>query len=53
LQYRYTAVFEHETIQQAMEMLRFSSPIEYKIIPGEKQQDNALSRSKVVIDIQQ
>lgn len=53
LQYRYTAVFEHETIQQTMEMLRFSSPIEYKIIPGEKQQDNALSRSKVVIDIQQ
>jgi ferric-dicitrate binding protein FerR (iron transport regulator) len=53
LQYRYTAVFEHETIQQALEMLRFSSPIEYKILPGEKQQDNALSRSKVVIDIQQ
>jgi len=53
LQYKYTAVFEHETIQQAMEMLRFSSPIEYKIISGEKQQDNALSRSKVVIDIQQ
>ncbi|MDD2436046.1 MAG: DUF4974 domain-containing protein [Massilibacteroides sp.] len=51
LQYKYTAVFEHETIQQAMEMLRFSSPIEYKIIPGEKQQDNALSRSKVEINI--
>ncbi|MGV8139649.1 MAG: FecR family protein [Mangrovibacterium sp.] len=53
LQYRYTAVFEHETIQQAMEMLRFSSPIKYKIIPGEKQQDDALSKSKVEIDIQQ
>ena len=51
LQYRYTAVFEHETIHQALEMLRFSSPIDYRIIPGEKQPDEALSRSKVEIKI--
>jgi len=48
-QYRYTAVFEHETISQAMEMLRFSAPVEYKVIPGEKQPDNALSKTKIEI----
>ncbi len=52
LQYRYTAVFEHETIRQALEMLRFSSPIDYRIIPGEKQPDDARSRSKIEIKIQ-
>ena len=50
-QYRYTAVFEHETISQAMEMLRFSAPVEYKIIPGEKQPDSALSKTKIEISV--
>lgn len=49
LKYRYTAVFENETVQQALEMLSFSSPLKYKIVPGEKQQDNAFTRSKVEI----
>jgi ferric-dicitrate binding protein FerR (iron transport regulator) len=51
LKYRYTAIFENETVQQALEMLSFSSPIEYKIVPGEKQQDNALAKSKIEISI--
>ncbi len=51
LKYRYTAIFENETVQQALEMLSFSSPIEYKIVPGEKQQNNAFSKSKVEIRI--
>lgn len=51
MQYRYTAVFEHETIQQAMEMLRFSAPVEYKIIPGERQPDHALSKTKIEISV--
>ena len=51
LKYRYTAIFENETIQQALEMLSFSSPIEYKMVPGEKQRDNALTKSKVEISI--
>lgn len=51
LKYSYTAIFENETVQQALEMLSFSSPIEYRIVPGERQQDNALSKSKVEIRI--
>ena len=50
LQYRYTAVFENETIQQVMEMLRFSSPITYKIIPGEKRPDNTWAKTKIEIE---
>lgn len=49
LQYSYTAVFENETIRQAMDMLRFSAPVEYKIIPGEKQPNNVRSKSKIEI----
>jgi ferric-dicitrate binding protein FerR (iron transport regulator) len=47
--YRYTAVFENETVQQAMEMLSFSSPITYSIFRGEKQQDNTYAKSKIEI----
>jgi transmembrane sensor len=47
--YRYTAIFENETIQQAMEMLSFSSPIIYRIFPGEKQQDSTFTKSKIEI----
>lgn len=50
--YRFTAIFRNETIQQAMEMLSFTSPIQYKIVPGEKQQDSAYAKSKIEISVQ-
>lgn len=51
LNYRYTAIFENETILQALEMLSFSSPIKYKIVPGEKRQDGTHAKSKIEISI--
>ncbi len=51
LEYRFTAIFKNETIQQALEMLSFSSPIQYKIVPGEKQQDEAYAKSKIEINV--
>lgn len=51
LKYRFTAIFQNETIQQALEMLSFSSPIQYKIVPGEKQQDEAYAKSKIEINV--
>ncbi|WP_423126933.1 FecR family protein [Gaoshiqia sp. Z1-71] len=51
LNYRYTAVFENETVLQALEMLSFSSPIKYKIAPGEKLQDGTHAKSKIEISI--
>ncbi len=48
-EYRFTAIFKNETTRQALEMLRFSSPIEYNVIPGKIQQDNAYAKSKIEI----
>lgn len=52
LKYRFTAIFQNETIQQAFEMLIFSSPINYTIIPGEKKKDGAYAKSKIEISVQ-
>lgn len=52
LKYRFTAIFRNETIQQAMEMLSFSSPIQCKIVPGEKKEDDTYARSKIEISVQ-
>ncbi len=52
LKYRFTAIFRNETIQQAMEMLSFSSPIQCKIVPGKKQHDDTYAKSKIEISVQ-
>lgn len=52
MKYQFTAIFKNETIQQALEMLSFSSPIQYKIISGEKQQDDIYAKSKIEISMQ-
>jgi len=51
LNYRYTAIFENETVRQALEMLSFSAPIDYKILPGEKRKDGTFAKSKIEITI--
>lgn len=50
--YRFTAIFQNETIQQALEMLSFSSPINYRIIPRKKQPNDAYAKSKIEISKQ-
>lgn len=51
LKYRFTAIFKNETIQQALEMLSFTSPIKYRIEPGEKQKDHTYAKSKIEIKV--
>jgi ferric-dicitrate binding protein FerR (iron transport regulator) len=47
--YRYTATFTHESIEQAMKYLSMAAPISYEIKSGEKQEDNTFSKRKVLI----
>ena len=49
--YRYTATFEGETLQQILELLKHTAPIEYKIYPRKKQPDQTFSKAKVEIRI--
>jgi ferric-dicitrate binding protein FerR (iron transport regulator) len=47
--YRYTATFTHESIEQAMKYLSMAAPISYEIKSGEKQPDHTFSKRKVLI----
>jgi ferric-dicitrate binding protein FerR (iron transport regulator) len=47
--YKYTATFTHESVEQAMKYLSMAAPISYEIKLGEKQPDNSFSRKKVFI----
>jgi ferric-dicitrate binding protein FerR (iron transport regulator) len=47
--YKYTATFTHESIEQAMKYLSMAAPISYEIKMGEKQPDNTFSKRKVLI----
>ncbi len=51
LSYRYTAVFENETIQEVLEMLSFSAPIDYRIIPGKSRDGDSSSKPTIEISI--
>lgn len=47
--YKYTATFIHEPIEQVLKMLSIATPISYKIEPGIKQGDNTFSKMKILI----
>jgi ferric-dicitrate binding protein FerR (iron transport regulator) len=48
--YKYTATFTHESVEQAMKYLSMAAPISFEIKLGEKQPDNTFSRKRVLID---
>ena len=46
-QYSYTATFQHESLEQVLELLKISAPIDYKIIKREKDENNIFSKIRV------
>lgn len=49
LQYAFTATFYDESLEQMLDLLGLSSPMEYKIIPSRKLNDNTFSVRKVIL----
>tara|TARA_R110002050_G_scaffold67924_1_gene147275 strand:+ start:87340 stop:88395 length:1056 start_codon:yes stop_codon:yes gene_type:complete len=49
--YRFTATFNDETLEQVLKLLSLSSPMEYKIVTSKKMNDNSFSRRLVVLSI--
>lgn len=47
--YVFTATFKKESLEEALRLLSFSSPITYKIISGTKLDDSSFSKRKVII----
>ena len=47
--YVFTATFKHESLEEALKLLSYSSPITYKIISGTQLDDSSFSKRKVII----
>lgn len=47
--YVFTATFIHESLEEALRLLSYSTPITYKILSGTKQDDSSFSKRKVLI----
>ena len=47
--FRFTAIIQNETLQQTLELIKISTPIDYKFISAVQLQDSSYSSSKVVI----
>jgi transmembrane sensor len=47
--YVFTATFKQESLEEAMKLLSYSSPITYKIISGTQLDDSSFSKRKVII----
>lgn len=47
--YVFTATFKQESLEEALKLLSYSSPITYKIISGSQKDDSSFSKRKVLI----
>ena len=47
--YVFTATFKQETLEEAMKLLSYSTPINYKIIQGTQLKDASFNKRKVII----
>ncbi len=47
--YVFTATFKQETLEEALKLLSYSTPINYKIIQGTQLKDTSFSKRKVII----
>ena len=47
--YIYTATFQNETIEQILEMLRKTSPIEYSMVPASQNHDGSFETQKIIL----
>jgi ferric-dicitrate binding protein FerR (iron transport regulator) len=48
-QYVYTATFQHETINQILELFKRTSPVEYQIKEAALKQDGSFSKQKIIL----
>lgn len=48
-QYIYTATFQNETIEQILDMLKKTSPIEYSIVQGKMLNDGSFDKQKIIL----
>lgn len=49
--YRFTATFADESLEQVLELLTLSSPMSYKITPAKKGADNSYSTRKIILSV--
>ncbi|SMG21383.1 FecR family protein [Arenibacter troitsensis] len=49
--YRFTATFNDESLEQVLKLLSLSSPMEYNIVASTKQNDDSFSRRQVILSI--
>ncbi|MEI6139886.1 MAG: FecR domain-containing protein [Mariniphaga sp.] len=47
--YVFTATFKQESLEEALKLLSYSTPISFKIIQGTQQPDSSFSKRKVII----
>lgn len=47
--YSFTATFIDESLEQVLKLLSLSSPMNYKIIPAQKQNDNSYSKREITL----
>lgn len=47
--YVFTATFKHESLEEALKLLSYSSPITYKIISADQLNDSSFSKRKIII----
>jgi len=48
-EYVFTATFKNESLAEAMKLLAYSTPINYRIIPGVRRKDASFTKTKVII----
>jgi ferric-dicitrate binding protein FerR (iron transport regulator) len=49
-QYIYTATFQEETIEQILNLLKRTSPIQYTIIPAQRLDDGSFGKQKIILN---
>ncbi len=47
--YVYTATFQNESLEQILDLLKLSAPIDYRIIPGRVQKGQASSKERIIL----
>lgn len=47
--YIYTATFQHETIEQILNLIRRTSPVEYTIIAGNRLKDGSFEKQRIIL----
>ena len=49
--YSFTATFTDESLEQVLKLLSLSSPMNYKITPAKKQEDNSYSMREITLSL--